>query len=72
MQDLKTTRGLNSSDKLLYSALQYFHSNLKNDLRGKNGFEIASYLTDNIADKLKFIQIKVEDELNAYTLFSFQ
>lgn len=69
MQDLRTTRGLNSSDKLLYSALKYFHTNLKNDLKGKNGFEIASYLTDNIADKLKFIQIKVEDELNAYTLF---
>ncbi len=69
MQDLRTTRGLNSSDKLLYNALKYFHSNLKSDLKGKNGSEIASYLTDNIADKLKFIQIKVEDELNAYTLF---
>jgi uncharacterized protein with ParB-like and HNH nuclease domain len=69
MQDLRTTRGLNSSDKLLYNALKYFHSNLKNDLKDKNGYDIASYLTDNIADKLKFIQIKVEDELNAYTLF---
>jgi len=69
MQDLKTKRGLNSSDKLLYSALEYFYAKLNNDIKGKNGSEIASYLTDNIADKLKFIQIKVEDELNAYTLF---
>lgn len=69
MQDLKTKRGLNSSDKLLYSALEYFSFKLINDLEGKDGSQIASYLTDNIADKLKFIQIKVEDELNAYTLF---
>lgn len=69
METLKTTRGLNSSDKLLYSALKYFHEKLKNDFKDKTGFEIASYLTDTVADKLKFIQIKVENELNAYTLF---
>ncbi|MBD3808448.1 MAG: DUF262 domain-containing protein, partial [Epsilonproteobacteria bacterium] len=33
------------------------------------GEEIASYLSDFVADKIKFIQISVEDELNAYTLF---
>lgn len=69
MQTLRTTRGLNSSDKLLYKALEYFHKKLKNDFQDKSGFEIASYLTETIAEKLKFIQIKVEDELNAYTLF---
>jgi len=69
MQDLRTKRGLNSSNRLLYSALEYFYSKLEIDLKDKNGSQIASYLTDNIADKLKFIQIKVEDELNAYTLF---
>ena len=69
MQDLRTKRGLNSSDKLLYEALEYFYEQLQNDLKNKNGEEIASYLTNNIADKLKFIQIKVENELNAYTLF---
>lgn len=69
MQDLRTKRGLNSSDKLLYAALEYFYEQLQNDLKNKSGEEIASYLTNNIADKLKFIQIKVENELNAYTLF---
>lgn len=58
-----------SSNKMLYGAFEYFYKHLKEKLAGKSGEDIAVYLTDAIADKVKFIMIVVEDELNAYTLF---
>lgn len=58
-----------NSNRLLLRAYEYFYKKIKNKLKTKNGEEIASYLSDFIADKIKFIQISVEDELNAYTLF---
>jgi len=58
-----------NSNKMLYSAFEYFYKKLKEKLNGKSGEEIAVYLTDIVADRVKFIMIAVEDELNAYTLF---
>lgn len=58
-----------SSNKMLYGAFEYFYKHLKEKLADKSGKDIALYLTDAIADKVKFIMIVVEDELNAYTLF---
>lgn len=69
MKEPRNYRVLNSSDKLLYKASQYFYEKLKKDFLDKNGEEISNYLINNVAEKLKFIQIVVGDELNAYTLF---
>jgi len=58
-----------NSNKLLLKAYDYFYQKLKEKLKNKDGKEIDSYLSDFVADKIKFIQISVEDELGAYTLF---
>jgi uncharacterized protein with ParB-like and HNH nuclease domain len=58
------------SDKLLWDAYEYFLKQV-NDLfkTETNGEKIASFLTKTIGELLKFIQITVVDELNAYTVF---
>lgn len=57
-----------NSNKLLYQAHKYFYDKIESKLGSQNGEDIARYL-ESVADKVKFIQIAVEDELNAYTLF---
>lgn len=58
------------SDKLLWEAYQFFIKNV-NDLFAKetSGEIISAFLTRTIGELFKFIQITVEDELNAYTVF---
>jgi uncharacterized protein with ParB-like and HNH nuclease domain len=58
------------SDKLLWDAFQYFVKQV-NELfnNEKNGEKVASFLTKTVGELLKFIQITVVDELNAYTVF---
>lgn len=58
------------SEKLLWDAYTYFVKQL-NELfkEEKNGEVIASFLTKIVGELLKFIQITVEDELNAYIVF---
>lgn len=58
------------SDKLLWDAYQFLTKNI-NDLFAKetSGEKIAAFLTRTVGELLKFIQITVEDELNAYTVF---
>lgn len=58
----------NESNKLIFKALEYFKKQLSNKLKGYSGEEIVGYF-EKIGNKLKFIQIIVQDELNAYTLF---
>ena len=63
-------RSLSKSDQLLWQAFQYFSNNLEG-MEGivQSGEGLAKFLTDTIAQQLLFIQINVEDELNAYTVF---
>jgi uncharacterized protein with ParB-like and HNH nuclease domain len=58
------------SDKLLWDAYQFFIKNI-NELFEKetSGEVISAFLTRTIGELFKFIQITVEDELNAYTVF---
>ncbi|MDJ0674640.1 MAG: DUF262 domain-containing HNH endonuclease family protein [Calothrix sp. MO_167.B42] len=63
-------RSLLKSNQLLWKAFEYFSSELSELLEViKNGENLATFLTDTIAQRLLFIQITVEDELNAYTVF---
>jgi uncharacterized protein with ParB-like and HNH nuclease domain len=61
---------LSKSNQLLWRAFQYFSDHLAAlpDLI-RSGEKLAEFLTTTIAQRLLFIQINVEDELNAYTVF---
>jgi uncharacterized protein with ParB-like and HNH nuclease domain len=63
-------RSLSKSNQLLWQAFQYFSSHLE-ELENvvHSGEKLAEFLTNTVAQKLLFIQISVEDELNAYTVF---
>ncbi|WP_019508693.1 DUF262 domain-containing protein [Pleurocapsa sp. PCC 7319] len=63
-------RSLSKSNQLLWQAFQYYSDRLE-ELQEvvHSGEKLAEFLTNVIARKLLFIQINVEDELNAYTVF---
>lgn len=63
-------RRLQDSDKLLWDAFQYFNQKVAILFADTaSGQAIATFLTDVVAEKLVFIQIVVDDELSAYTVF---
>jgi uncharacterized protein with ParB-like and HNH nuclease domain len=66
----RNLRTLSQSNQLLWNAFEYFAGELAKltDVTA-TGEKLAEFLTDIIAHKLLFIQINVEDELNAYTVF---
>jgi len=58
------------SEKLLWNAYEFFRNKINNLYKNMNyGSELASFLKNKIGKNLLFIQITVEDELNAYTVF---
>lgn len=66
----RNIRSLAKSNQLIWQAFDYFsiqtgqHPEMIND-----GENLVEFLTDIVARRLLFIQINVEDELNAYTVF---
>ncbi len=62
-------RTLNDSDKLLWQAYNYFLTKLSELEFLKTGRDFSDFLTETVARQLLFIQINVEDEINAYTVF---
>ena len=60
---------LSFSEKLIWSAYQFFREKIAITFTEKNGSSLASFLNDIVGEKMMFIQITVEDELNAYTVF---
>lgn len=61
---------LRDSDKLLWEAYKFFLLRLTEYFATtENGEQITNFLNKQIAEKLKFIQIVVDDELSAYTVF---
>ncbi len=63
-------RSLSQSNQLLWRAFEFFSQSLRDlgDLIN-SGEALADLLTETIAQRLLFIQINVEDDLNAYTVF---
>lgn len=59
------------SEKLLWNAYKYYVEKVNELFKEmkSDGSTLASFLKDYIGRKLLFIQITVEDELNAYTVF---
>lgn len=63
-------RTLQDSDKLIWQAYTYFINRIKEHFsKSQSGQAIANFLNKLIAERLMFIQIVVEDELSAYTVF---
>ena len=61
---------LTNSERLLWQSFEYFSQRLENYLEmSKEGSRLIDLLADTIAERLAFIQINVEDESSAYTLF---
>ncbi|AFZ33158.1 protein of unknown function DUF262 [Gloeocapsa sp. PCC 7428] len=66
----RNIRSLSKSNQLLWRAFQYFSDCLEKLQEViHSGEKLAIFLTDNVAQRLLFIQINVEDELNAYIVF---
>jgi hypothetical protein len=63
-------RKLSSSNKRLWDAYSFFlakvNDRFKDEVKGES---LAAFLSDLVAKRLLFIQILVEDELSAYTVF---
>lgn len=70
LREPRNTRSLAKSNQLLWQAFQYFSSRLE-ELQAvvREGEKLAEFLASTVAQKLLFIQINVQDELNAYTVF---
>jgi len=61
---------LQDSDKLIFQSYNYFVERVSDHFKGETQGEIiANFLNKLVAEKLMFIQIIVEDELSAYTVF---
>lgn len=63
-------RTLRDSDKLLWQAYNFFRNSLKIYFdKTADGESIAIFLNKMVAERLMFIQIVVENEVSAYTVF---
>lgn len=62
-------RKLSDSEKLLWSAYKFFREQVSKKFKGKSGADIAGFLNNIVGELMMFIQITVQDELNAYTVF---
>jgi uncharacterized protein with ParB-like and HNH nuclease domain len=60
---------LSDSEKLMWEAYRFFQGSIETDFKTRSGEELATILNKVIGDLLMFIQITVQDELNAYTVF---
>lgn len=63
-------RTLKDSDRLLWQGYNFFLNKIRNHFSGnENGEAMANFLNKQVAERMMFIQIVVEDELSAYTVF---
>ncbi|NVJ67102.1 MAG: DUF262 domain-containing protein [Gammaproteobacteria bacterium] len=63
-------RNLSASNKKLYKAFQYFTTKIDSlDRIKNNGASLASLIIELISRRILFIEINVEDDLSAYTVF---
>ncbi|MEQ6121975.1 DUF262 domain-containing protein [Reichenbachiella sp. MALMAid0571] len=61
---------LQDSDKLIYQAYNFFSERISEHFNSTtDGEQVTNFLNKLVAEKLMFIQIIVEDELSAYTVF---
>ncbi|MCX8481141.1 MAG: DUF262 domain-containing HNH endonuclease family protein [Sediminibacterium sp.] len=65
-----TLRNFIDSNKLLYNAYTFFYDRINKHFENiEKGEEIAKFLNEIVGERLMYIQIIVENELRAYTVF---
>ena len=62
-------RKLSDSERLMWQAYLFFKEKVANVFKNKKGADLAAYLNQTVGELMMFIQITVQDELNAYTVF---
>lgn len=62
-------RKLSDSEKLMWDAYVYFKAKIANRFKNSSGGDFAAFLNNVVGELMMFIQITVQDELNAYTVF---
>ena len=62
-------RKLSDSERLMRDAYQFFKDKISVRFQTNNGGDLASFLNNVSGELMMFIQITVQDELNAYTVF---
>lgn len=67
-KDPINVRKLSDSETLLWDSYQFFRNKISGKFKN-NGGDLASFLNNIVGELMMFIQITVEDELNAYTVF---
>ncbi len=60
---------LSDSEKLMWDAYLFFKQKISSRFKSNSGGDLASFLNNIAGELMMFIQITVEDELNAYTVF---
>jgi hypothetical protein len=68
-KDPINARKLSDSEKLMWDAYLFFKDKIGKKFKNKGGADLASFLNNVAGELMMFIQITVEDELNAYTVF---
>jgi hypothetical protein len=62
-------RKLSDSERLMWGAYRFFKERIATAFKNKSGADLAAYLNQTVGELMMFIQITVQDELNAYTVF---
>jgi hypothetical protein len=62
-------RKLLDSEKLMWECYRFFRDKVSKSFINKSGSDLAAFLNNVVGELMMFIQITVEDELNAYTVF---
>lgn len=62
-------RKLSDSERLMWEAYLYFKQKVSQQFKNNSGADYASFLNNVSGELMMFIQITVQDELNAYTVF---
>lgn len=68
-KDPINVRKLSDSETLMWEAYNFFKQKISVRFKNSNGSNYASFLNNVVGELMMFIQITVEDELNAYTVF---
>jgi len=69
LQQPISVRRLRTSERLLWNAFEYFDRRLGSLFSQGGGAQIAQFVNEVVGRQLTFIQIVVQDDLSAYTVF---
>ncbi|MEX0867587.1 MAG: DUF262 domain-containing HNH endonuclease family protein [Pirellulales bacterium] len=64
-----SVRALSDSEKLLWGAYRYFSEKIDQKFADSDGATIAKWVDQFVAVKIFFIQVSVENDVSAYTVF---